>query len=160
MTRNFLAVTAMALSLASTSALAQTTGAGTDGTAGMAGADQAGMPAEWQGAIGDAFYSDAELGTLRDAEEMRSNWDGLSEDDQAVVRDYCADFDTAGDQTAPDAEAGADTGAAADTATTQEGGTGQVEEPGSPGTQSGVATTDAHQASIAQVCELIDEDAS
>lgn len=163
----FLAIAAMSLSLGATGALAQTTqtdtttGVGTG--AAVTGMQHDRMPMEWKGNIGDAFYSDTELGTLRTDDELRTGWEGLDEDDQATVRDYCERFamddDRAG--TGADAQVGATTGTAAGTDAT----TGAATGTGTVGTttDTGAAVDPAagagmHQASLRQICEMIEDD--
>ena len=85
MTYKMLAIAAMSLSLGATTALASQSG-----TTGMSGMQSDGTPSDWEGAIADAFYSDTERGTLRSTEEMRNNWEDLSDEDKGVARDHCA----------------------------------------------------------------------
>lgn len=162
MTYKLLAVAAITLSLGSTSALAQ---AATDTTTGTAAAGTAAtgaatgmhdrMPMEWEGAVGDAFYEDTELGTLRDEDDMRASWEDLGDDDREAVRDYCERFammDEAGD------DAAAGTGAATtDTATTGTAATGTAPA-GTDATGAADPHAATHQASIQQICELIEDD--
>ncbi|MCO5156770.1 MAG: hypothetical protein M9945_08455 [Aquamicrobium sp.] len=53
------------------------------------------LPMGWEGPIGDAFFADPATGTLRTEDEVRANWQGLTEEQQAEVRAYCATVDTA-----------------------------------------------------------------
>ena len=84
MTCKLLTIAAMSLSLGATTALATQIG-----TPGMSTMQNDSMPSEWEGNIGDAFYSDTDLGTLRSDEEMRTNWENLSDEDKGAARDYC-----------------------------------------------------------------------
>jgi hypothetical protein len=80
-------VAALALSLGlSTAALAQTDTT-TGGAAGAGG--EVMLPAEWQGDIASALFSDPQAGTLKSEEEIRSGWGSLSADQQAQVRSEC-----------------------------------------------------------------------
>jgi hypothetical protein len=167
MTIKLLAIAAMSLSLGATSALAQaaqtdtTTGVGTGATDGM---QHESMPMEWEGNIGNAFYSDSELGTLRSEEEMRTNWEGLSEEDQSAVRDYCERhaMDDGGAGVGADTGAGADagTGAATDTGAPTGSETGTAGTAGADGTATAPADPGAgmQQASLRQICEMIEDD--
>jgi len=102
MTFKLLAAIALSLGLGTAVALAQTdpiqpeTGATTD--------SGATLPPGWEGALGDAFFSDPTTGTLRSQDEVQANWQNLTEEQQAQVRAHCETTATAG----------ADTGAAAD----------------------------------------------
>lgn len=60
---------------------------------------ETGLPMGWDGAIGDAFFADPTTGTLRTEDEVRANWQGLTDEQQAQVRAHCATVDTAGTQT-------------------------------------------------------------
>jgi hypothetical protein len=160
MTYKLLAVAAITLSLGSTSALAQTatetTGTAATGTAATGMQDR--MPVEWEGAVGDAFYEDTELGTLRDEDDMRASWDDLGDDDREAVRDYCERFAMM-DEVGDDAAAGTGTAttgtAATDTATTGTTGTATT---GTAATGAADPLADTHHASIQQICELIEDD--
>lgn len=55
----------------------------------------AGMPMEWEGPVGEAFFSDPAVGTLRSEEEVRANWENLTADQQAQVREHCETVDVA-----------------------------------------------------------------
>lgn len=107
---HFKILTALALSLSlGTSALAQTA-TDTDTTADTGMSAAGGLPSEWEGEIGEAFFSDPEHGTLRSEDDVRAAWDELSEDQQTVVQSHCAEVDTTA--SAPDdAAEGADTAA-------------------------------------------------
>ncbi|MBA3446435.1 MAG: hypothetical protein H0T56_02280, partial [Pseudaminobacter sp.] len=81
-------ITASALSLAlSTAALAQsstttTTGTATDaagavGTMTMTEADKS-LTQDWKGPIGQAFFTDDTMATLRSQEEIKTGWAALS----------------------------------------------------------------------------------
>jgi len=165
MTHKFLAIAAMSLSLGATSALAQTdttTGAGADAAVG--GMQHGAMPMEWEGAIGDAFYSDPELGMLRADDEMRTNWEDLDEEDRTAVRDFCEQFamDDEGPELGADAQAGAATDTTADTTTGAATGTGTVGTTTDTGATMEAADpgADMHQASLRQICELVEDDNS
>ena len=82
-------LTALAFSLSlGTAAVAQTT-MDTDTDYG------AGMPAGWDGEISEALFEDAELGVLHSEADVRDNFEGLSPDQQAMIRSHCALVDTA-----------------------------------------------------------------
>lgn len=82
-------ITALAFSLSlGTAALAQTT---MDADTGF----DAGMPAGWEGEISEALFEDAELGVLHSEADVRDNFEGLSPDQQAMIRSHCALVDTA-----------------------------------------------------------------
>lgn len=146
MLNKFLALTALTVSLSATTALAQTAQPG-------GGAPGGGAPAEWDGAIGSAFYSDTTAGTLRTDAELRTNWSTLSEDDQMVVRNYCARFGmgSAADQAQrteqmgdAGAAAGHDAGVTTLQAEDQAGQTEQMADTGAAaGQAAGVATDQA-----------------
>lgn len=101
-------ITALAFSLSlGTAAFAQTTmDAQSDLQAGT------GMPMEWEGEIGEAFFEDSERGVLRAESEIRSNFDELTIEQQAMVRAHCAQVDMA----AADFDADLDTAPASETA--------------------------------------------
>jgi len=147
MTYKLLAVAAITLSLGSTSALAQaatdTTGTAATGTAATGAHDR--MPMEWEGAVGDAFYEDTELGTLRGEDDMRANWEDLDDDDREAVRDYCERFAMMDE---------AETDAAAETETDTTG----TADTGTAATGAADPLADTHQASIRQICEMIEDD--
>src|SRR5690606_27014712 len=83
-------VSAIALSFAlGTAALAQTGDANNPNPTGSGMQDQGAFPKTWEGAIGDAFYSDTGNFTLRSADEMRANWSKLTADQQASVKSEC-----------------------------------------------------------------------
>ena len=96
MTPKLLVVAALSLGLGTGVALAQTDLVQPD-TSPPTGA-QTTLPMGWEGPIGDAFFSDPATGTLRTEEEVRANWQGLTEAQQAEVRTYCATVDTAATQ--------------------------------------------------------------
>lgn len=136
MTYKLLVAATLSLGLATATAMAQT--GTTQPEAGAAAGSQ--LPMGWDGAIGDAFFADSELGTLRSQEEVTANWENLTEEQQAQVRSHCDTMDTAaaGTQNAPsgDTTAGAQTDAEVTTGST---------------------TPDAmHTASIEQVCNWVD----
>lgn len=84
-------ITALAFSLSlGTAAFAQSTmDAQSDLQAGT------GMPMEWEGEIGEAFFEDGERGVLRAESDIRSNFDELTIEQQAMVRAHCAQVDMA-----------------------------------------------------------------
>ena len=88
MTMKIILAAALSLGLGG-AALAQTDSSGNASKNASAG-DMGSMPSEWEGAIGDAFYSDTTAGTLRSHEEVSSNWSNLTAEQQARVRDRCA----------------------------------------------------------------------
>lgn len=157
MTYKLFAIAAMSLSLGSTTALA--TQSDTTGGAEMSGMQHGSMPMEWEGDIGDAFFSDTERGTLHSSDEMRENWDDLSDEDQDKVRDHC-ESDAMDDERAMMER---DTGAASNTQTGQTGsaaGTDSgMEADATTGTDT-MADADAgmHRASILEICEMIEDD--
>lgn len=55
----------------------------------------AGMPTGWEGDISEALFEDQELGTLRQEADVRTNFQELGPDQQAMVRSHCALVDTA-----------------------------------------------------------------
>lgn len=87
MTNRFLIATAVLLGLGTGIAMAQTNTAQPD-AAPAPGMDST-LPSGWSGAIGDAFFSDPAAGTLRSEDEVRANWEGLSDEQQAQVRAEC-----------------------------------------------------------------------
>lgn len=148
MSCKFLIAASLSLGLA-TGAVAQTAPqTGTDpaaaGTSTSTGTGS-GLPMGWDGAIGDAFFSDTEAGTLRSEGEVRANWDTLSSEQQAQVRSHCASVDTASNvSTTP--------GAGSDVT----GSTGSAGGQPPAGTALPTAKSD-HTASIQQACGWIKE---
>lgn len=67
------------------------------------------LPMGWEGPIGDAFFADPQLGTLRSQEEVRTNWGALTDEQQAQVRSYCDTVDTAAAGTDEDVTTGSTT---------------------------------------------------
>lgn len=98
MTSRLLIAAAMSLGLGTGIAMAQNDTAQPD--AAPAPGTESTLPSGWTGAIGDAFFSDPAAGTLRSEDEVRTNWEGLSDEQQAQVRAECATVATA--QTQPD----------------------------------------------------------
>lgn len=148
MTYKLIAAATFSLGLCTAIAMAQTdttmpdTGAAPDTAAGSQ------LPSGWDGAIGDAFFADSELGTLRSEDEVRANWETLTDEQQAQVRSHCATVDMAAADTTNDA-AGGTTGdtTAGDTTT---GADDDV-------TTSSTSPEGAmHTASIEQVCGWVD----
>lgn len=124
-----------------TAAVAQTS---TDPAIGGAG----NLPMGWDGAIGDAFYSDTQAGTLRSEDEARANWDTLSSEQQAQVRSHCVSVDTAGATTLPDT--GSDV-------TGSTGATGDQPPAGTDLPGAGAGAGADYTASIQQVCRWIEQ---
>lgn len=87
MKTRIIAAAAFSLSLG-TAAMAQTTD--------METGYGAGMPAGWEGEISEALFEDAESGVLHSEADVRDNFEGLSPDQQAMIRSHCALVDTAG----------------------------------------------------------------
>ena len=145
MSCKFLIAASLSLGLA-TGAVAQTAPqTGTDPAAAGTGAStSSGLPMGWDGAIGDAFFSDQEAGTLRSETEVRSNWDTLTSDQQARVRSHCVSVDTASSATTP--------GASSEVT----GSTGSAGGQAPAGTALPTAKSD-HTASIQQACGWIKE---
>lgn len=97
MTHKLLIAAALSLGFGTAVAMAQNDVLQPDAAPGP-GAETS-LPMGWDGAIGDAFFADPATGTLRTEEEVRANWQGLSEEQQAQVRSHCATVDTADAQT-------------------------------------------------------------
>lgn len=74
-------------------AFAQT--ATTTDTANSSASMSSAMPQGWNAEIGNAFFTDADLGTLRTEDEISTNWASLSAEQQAQVASYCDTIDTA-----------------------------------------------------------------
>jgi predicted Fe-S protein YdhL (DUF1289 family) len=107
-------IVALALSLGlGTAALAQTTDNNQPDTSGgtllPGNTGNAPVRPAWDAAINDAFYVDAEAGTLRTEDEIRTNWGSLSADQQAMVRTDCdattASVEAKPGEASPDADA-------------------------------------------------------
>lgn len=62
----------------------------------------AGMPAGWEGDISEALFEDADSGVLHSEADVRDNFEGLSPDQQAMIRSHCALVDTAAHDAATD----------------------------------------------------------
>lgn len=135
MTYKLLVAAALSLGLGTAIAVAQTDTIEPEAGAVPDAAVGSELPAGWDGAIGDAFFADPELGTLRSEEEVRANWEALSEEQQAQVRSHCDTFDTAAADTLDD-PAGAEVDEGTTASTTPDGA--------------------AHTASVEQVCGWID----
>lgn len=99
MTYKFLVAAALSLGLGTAIAAAQT-GATLPSAGASAPASQ--LPMGWDGAIGDAFFADRELGTLRSQQEVTANWQALTAEQQAQVRTDCDTVDKAGAATPDD----------------------------------------------------------
>lgn len=134
------------------------TGTGTGGVGAGNGAGAAnssgmrnGAPAEWQGTLGDAFYSDFSAGTLRSQDEIRSNWGNLSPENQAMVREHCATMDTAsatgGTSTMGGPAAGTDT----TTSGTDSTGVAGADQP----TDTGTTASINDNANMRALCEQV-----
>jgi hypothetical protein len=93
MATKLLIAAALSLGLGSGLALAQSDT--TDSAAGAAPSMDTQLPAGWEGAIGDAFFSDTDAGTLRTEAEVKSGFEGLTPEQQAQVRAHCDTYDTA-----------------------------------------------------------------
>lgn len=143
MTCKFLIAASLSLGLA-TGAVAQT--APQTGTDPAAAGSSSGLPMGWDGAIGDAFFSDTEAGTLRSEGEVRANWDTLTSEQQARVRSHCASVDTASNVTT--------TPGANSDVTGSTGATGSTSGQGASGTSLPSPKMD-HTASIQQACGWI-----
>jgi hypothetical protein len=77
-------VSALAIGLGlSTAAIAQTTSSTTSPRM------EDMMPQNWMGSIGDAFYTDNTWTTLRAEPEIKTRWETLSAEQQAMVKDDC-----------------------------------------------------------------------
>ncbi|WP_170314756.1 hypothetical protein [Aquibium carbonis] len=97
------------------------------------------MPQGWNDEIGNAFFSDSELGTLRSDDEISANWNDLSSEQQAQVTTYCATIDTAsatglGGATTPSGDAASSTIPGDTTAGVTAGGTASPSIEGQPTT--------------------------
>lgn len=149
MSCKFLIAASLSLGLA-TGAVAQTAPqTGTDpAAAGTSAGTGSGLPMGWDGAIGDAFFSDTEAGTLRSEDEVRANWDTLTSEQQAQVRSHCVSVDTAGNATT--------TPGAGSDVTGSTGAAGSTGGQGAGGTALPSLTTD-HTASVQQVCGWIEQ---
>lgn len=93
MTPKLLIAAALSLGLGTGLAMAQSDVTQPD--ASPAPGAQSTLPMGWEGPIGDAFFADPATGTLHTQDEVRANWQGLTEEQQAEVRTYCATVDTA-----------------------------------------------------------------
>lgn len=91
------------------------------------GSDTGALPQGWDGEIGDALFLDTGAGTLRPEPEFRENFANLSPEQQAAVRDHCANSDTAPGEGSNAAASGSTAGASATSgdqaSTTTSGGT-------------------------------------
>lgn len=85
MTYKLIAALALSLGLG-TAAIAQTNPEGSTLPAGQGNAPT--VPS-WDASISDAFFVNVTEGTLRSEEEIRTNWGGLSAEQQAQVRADC-----------------------------------------------------------------------
>ena len=124
-------------------AFAQT--ATTTDTANSSASMSSAMPQGWNDEIGNAFFSDSELGTLRTEDEISTNWASLSTEQQAQVTSYCDTMDTAaatgaGGSTMPSGDAASDAIPGDTTAGVTAGGTASPSIEGD--TTAGVSTDD------------------
>ena len=127
--------TATAVSiLLSAGAFAQTSTEATSGAS--SGAGMTTLPSAWDETITGAFFSEGENPTLVEEQEMTTNWEALSDEQQATVRSHCATVDTAA----------AGTGAAG-TATTGTSGATGCDETAAAGTDTTTTTTTTPDAS-------------
>ena len=114
MTPKFLIAAALSLGLGTGFAMAQNDVIQPD--ASPAPGSETTLPMGWEGPIGDAFFSDPATGTLRTEEEVRANWQGLTDEQQAEVRAHCATIDTAAAEPDDDMTTGSVTDDATQTA--------------------------------------------
>lgn len=110
------AVAALSFGLSSAVAMAQTDPAQTDpaqtdpaqadpaqsGNADDTAVTRGQLPAGWAGPIADAFFANEQLSVLRARNDIQTNWEMLSDEQQAQVRADCATVDTAANQTDDD----------------------------------------------------------
>ena len=83
-------ITAMVLSLAlGGAAFAQTSGGGATGTGAPGANDPMNTMKTWDAKVGQAFYTDSTMGTLRSESEIKANWANLSSEQQAKVKADC-----------------------------------------------------------------------
>lgn len=108
-----------------------------------------GLPVGWDGAIGEAFFSDTQSGTLRSEAEARANWDTLSSEQQAQVRAHCVSVDTAGG-------AGTMPGTGSDV-TGSTGAAGDQPPAGTSLPSAGAGAGADYTASVQQVCRWIEQ---
>lgn len=147
MTYKLLVAATLSLGLGTAVAMAQTETTQPEAGAASGATAESQLPSGWDGAIGDAFFADQEMGTLRSQEEVSTNWQALTEEQQAQVRSHCDTMDTAAATPAP---AGDATQAPADGDTTAGAET-------QDNVTTGSTTPDAmHTASIEQVCDWVD----
>lgn len=126
MTPRFLIAAVLSFGLGTGVAMAQTNTTQPD-AAPAPGMDST-LPSGWSGAIGEAFFTDPAAGTLRSEDEVRTNWEGLSEEQQAQVRAECTTVASAQEEPKDDMTTGSVT----------------------PGNDN------MHMASIQQACEWVD----
>lgn len=112
MTYKLFVAAALSLGLGTAVAMAQTDTVQPEPGAASDSAVSTQLPAGWDGAIGDAFFSNPEHSTLRSKTEASANWETLTDEQRAQVRAYCDTIDTAAagatDAPSGDAAAGAD----------------------------------------------------
>lgn len=66
--------------------------------------DDSASTENWWDRVGAAFFSDESLKTMRPDTEIRAQWTGLSEDDQAAVRARCVELGDAAVNAKPPAD--------------------------------------------------------
>lgn len=93
----------------------------------------------WAGPIGEAFFADEGMATLRPEAELSRNWDALPEEDKAQVRRDCAAMSADADDMG-----GAASGGMSDV---DPAGTGTANAPG--------ASAVGGPAAMAQACALV-----
>jgi hypothetical protein len=169
-------VAASMLTLAvGTSAIAQSSTTGTTGPAAgtstdtmmMTEADKT-LTRDWSGPIGDAFFTDDSMSTLKSQAEIQSSWQSLSAEQQAQVKQDCATVSsstasapatgtstdttasTTPDTTGPAAGTSTDTTASTTTGTT---GTGTTS---SDMAASGTAGSGTYSMAMTQLCSWVD----
>lgn len=149
MTYKLLVAATLSLGLGTAVAMAQTDNAQPEAGATSDSAASTQLPSGWDGAIGDAFFSDTQQGTLRSQDEITANWETLTDEQQAQVRADCDTIDTAAAGTM-DAPAGDNAaGSSSDSTASADSMDDQV--------TTGSTTGDAmHTASIKQVCDMVD----
>jgi hypothetical protein len=153
-----------------TSAIAQSSTTGTSGTSGtttttpgatdtmmMTEADKA-LTKDWSGPIGDAFFTDDSMTTLKSQDEIKSSWATLSAEQQAQVKQDCAgvststasstDTTTSGTTATPPTDTTASEtttsgGMSTDTTASTTTGTTTTTSPDTAASASGTAGTDA-----------------
>lgn len=144
MLNKFLTITALSLALGTTSALAQ------------AQPGPTGLPGGWDGAVGDAFFSDVDTSTLRTDDEIRASWGTMSEADRIAVQNYCASVGLG--QTGAAGAAG--TAVGVDDAEDQRAQTQQMDGAGAAAGQAAGVTTDQAEDQRAETEQMADDGAA